>query len=535
LDLIAQIDAVPALRLMSTNPLLLVLMAKTYSEKGALSKRRVDIYRDVCQVLLEGRSRITDVPSGASRLSYDRKQAILQVLALKMTQAEQLQFTLTKVSTHLNVFDGAVELLNKELARVPNNRMTAEDFIQKDEVGIRELVSEQQQEGVYEFAHKTFQEYLTAAEIKRLGEPEILCDIFSQCDKTQDDKALSWWREVILFYVAQANATPIIKAAVLSNKKHISINQFMLAYECLESTEDIDGDTRQDFESDLGRMLYSSDFKIFQFIVEILLNLRLQRLNSDIHGTGNLSSVIRDELHDTLPIMQAEYRLFVREMQLDVDDYSMTDPRAAYLSHQHDFQSANLFCRWLMGKTEQKFLQQGVCYRPMWKNNCLYIIRFRVPEKYYHLAKLLAAGEWKEADRETYKLMITNPTVGKKEGDYFDRADLENFPCADLLEIDRLWLDASNGHFGFSVQKKIWQKHGSPMDYNDKYKKFMEEVGWRSGGSFVNYGDLKFSISNSLKGELPLLNGSVFVLICCVDVLFSFLAQRLVNCSTRQF
>jgi predicted NACHT family NTPase len=170
LDLIAQIDAVPALRVMSTNPLLLVLMAKTYSEKGALSKRRVDIYRDVCQVLLEERSRITDVPSGASRLSYDRKQAILQVLALKMTQAEQLQFTLTNVSTHLKVFTGAVDLLDGELAKVPNNQMVAENFIRRDEVGVRELVSEQQQEGIYEFAHKTFQEYLAAgARIEKEG------------------------------------------------------------------------------------------------------------------------------------------------------------------------------------------------------------------------------------------------------------------------------------------------------------------------------------------------------------------------------
>jgi energy-coupling factor transporter ATP-binding protein EcfA2 len=535
LNLIAQIAAVPALCLMSTNPLLLVLMAKTYSEKGALSKRRVDIYRDVCQVLLEGRSRITDVPSGASRLSYDRKQAILQVLALEMTRKEQLQFTLTRVSTHLNVFDGAVELLDRELARVPNNRMTAEDFIRKDEVGVRELVSEQQQEGVYEFAHKTFQEYLTAAEIKRLGEPEILCEVFTQDDRPQDYKALSWWREVILFYVAQADATPIIKAAMPFNRKTISSNRLMLAYECLESTENVDGDTRRYIEGYLERGLCSSDFKTFQFIVEILLNLRLQQLNSDIHRTENFSSVVRDELPDTSPIMQAEYKLFVSEMQPDACDYSMTDPKAACLSHQHDFQLANFFCRWLMEKTERKFLQSGICYRPMWKNNCLYIIRFHVPQKYYHLAKLLAAGEWEQADYETYKLMITNPTVGKKEGDYFERKNLENFPCADLLTIDRLWIEASNGHFGFSVQKKIWQKCGSPMDYNDNYGKFMEEVGWRSGGSFVDYNDLKFSTSNSMKGELPALLVLFGVGLVRYMNKFSFLAQRLVNCSTRQF
>jgi predicted NACHT family NTPase len=120
---------------------------------------------------------------------------------------------------------------------------------------------------------------------------------------------------------------------------------------------------------------------------------------------------------------------------------------------------------------------------------------------YAKLEALLKAKQWKEADQETYRLMIT--TVGKEEGQVFDRADLENFPCEDLLEINRLWVEASNGHFGFSVQKEIWKDCGSPMDYNDNYEDFMEKVGWQSEGSFVDYSDLKFSTSNSLKGELP--------------------------------
>ena len=44
--------------------------------------------------------------------------------------------------------------------------------------------------------------------------------------------------------------------------------------------------------------------------------------------------------------------------------------------------------------------------------------------------------------------------VGKEEGQGLSRQDLETFPCEDLLTIDRLWVEASNGHFGFSVQKK---------------------------------------------------------------------------------
>jgi GUN4-like/NACHT domain len=127
--------------------------------------------------------------------------------------------------------------------------------------------------------------------------------------------------------------------------------------------------------------------------------------------------------------------------------------------------------------------------------------------RYAELEKLLRAGQWEEADRETYRLMIT--AVGKEEGQIFDRTDLENFPCEDLLEIDRLWIETSNEHFGFSVQKKVWQRYGSPMVYNDDYRKFMEEVGWRSKGSFVRYEDLQFSLFPSPAGELPTLSGVV--------------------------
>lgn len=92
--------------------------------------------------------------------------------------------------------------------------------------------------------------------------------------------------------------------------------------------------------------------------------------------------------------------------------------------------------------------------------------------------------------------------VGKEEGQGLSRQDLETFPCEDLLTIDRLWVEASNGHFGFSVQIKIWEECGSPMEYNDG-NKFMEKVGWRSGDDFVSYGDLTFSPAISLKRALP--------------------------------
>ncbi|NJM56169.1 MAG: GUN4 domain-containing protein [Synechococcales cyanobacterium RU_4_20] len=96
--------------------------------------------------------------------------------------------------------------------------------------------------------------------------------------------------------------------------------------------------------------------------------------------------------------------------------------------------------------------------------------------RYGELERLLKAGEWEAADKETYRLMIT--TVNKEEGQWFDPEDLENFPCEDLRTIDRLWVEASNGHFGFSVQKRLAGMR-SPMSLGKDWDRFCVKVGWQ--------------------------------------------------------
>jgi len=120
---------------------------------------------------------------------------------------------------------------------------------------------------------------------------------------------------------------------------------------------------------------------------------------------------------------------------------------------------------------------------------------------YTQLETYLKTQQWREADQETYRLMIT--TVGKKEGQWFDRADLENFPCEDLRTLDQLWVKYSNGKWGFSVQKRIWQECGSPMEYDIDWKKFGDRIGWRKYGDWLALEDLTFDLEKSLPGEFP--------------------------------
>lgn len=121
--------------------------------------------------------------------------------------------------------------------------------------------------------------------------------------------------------------------------------------------------------------------------------------------------------------------------------------------------------------------------------------------KYQHLEDLLKNQQWREADQETYRLMIT--TVGKDEGQWFGRADLETFSCEDLQILDQLWVKYSRGKWGFSVQKQIWQEYGSPMNPNQNWEKFGERLGWRKDSDWVSYDDLEFDFQKSLQGGLP--------------------------------
>ena len=130
---------------------------------------------------------------------------------------------------------------------------------------------------------------------------------------------------------------------------------------------------------------------------------------------------------------------------------------------------------------------------------------------YSQLQQLLAAGNWKEADQETGKVML-HAALGedarlarwKREG-WVSTRDICNFPCEDLRTIDQLWLRYSNGKFGFSVQKQIYESLGGTSEYNEKvWKKFCDRLGWRKGGYWLDYFNLTFNLREAYPAHLPL-------------------------------
>ena len=83
---------------------------------------------------------------------------------------------------------------------------------------------------------------------------------------------------------------------------------------------------------------------------------------------------------------------------------------------------------------------------------------------YNKLRELLREKRWQEADRETEAIiavvgsMMLQAFKNPGENIYFhSKEHYENIPCRDLRTIDQLWVEASEGRFGFSVKKQIFQ------------------------------------------------------------------------------
>jgi cell division protein FtsZ len=120
---------------------------------------------------------------------------------------------------------------------------------------------------------------------------------------------------------------------------------------------------------------------------------------------------------------------------------------------------------------------------------------------YKKLRDLLADGKWEEADNETAKLIL------KLSGQRYEMSSeyKKNVPATEFHTIDNLWNKYSNGRFGFSVQKRIWQEEYRKLgEFNSKknYAQFCDVVGWRVINGCLLSSYLNFSFDAPL-GHLP--------------------------------
>ena len=90
---------------------------------------------------------------------------------------------------------------------------------------------------------------------------------------------------------------------------------------------------------------------------------------------------------------------------------------------------------------------------------------------YQQLETYLKNGQWREADVETLRVMLR--VANREEQGWLNTDSIKNFPCGDL-RIIYLWVKYSDGRFGFSVQKRIWNS----SEVNSNFNNFIRRVGW---------------------------------------------------------
>jgi len=119
---------------------------------------------------------------------------------------------------------------------------------------------------------------------------------------------------------------------------------------------------------------------------------------------------------------------------------------------------------------------------------------------YTALENLLSSDKFQEADQETLTILLS--LVGREKQSWLDLEDIENIPCKDLDKINKLWINYSNGKFGFSIQKQIWIELGGKLGiFNVGIADiFIKEVGW--GEKYKRYKNITYEISAPY-GHLP--------------------------------
>ncbi|EAZ92994.1 serine/threonine kinase [Crocosphaera chwakensis CCY0110] len=128
---------------------------------------------------------------------------------------------------------------------------------------------------------------------------------------------------------------------------------------------------------------------------------------------------------------------------------------------------------------------------------------------YRKFRNCLANKNWYEADQETYQIMLK--VANRVVEDYLTEEDINNFPTSDLMTINKLWVDYSQGKYGFSVQAEIYRSLGGTRNYEEKiWEIFCEQVGWCQAGRWLFYSEIfpnKVLQNTTTKGHLPVCFG----------------------------
>jgi hypothetical protein len=350
-DLLRRLHTNPTLSALTVNPLLLTMIAMVHRYHGALPGSRVELYKEICEVLL-GRWR--QARGVHDRLTAAQKRVVLEPLA-----AEMMQRHIRDIST-----EEAGQVIGLRLESVGVTDVEAQNAL-RDFQASSGLLLEREAER-WSFAHLTFQEYLTAAHW--LEEKD---DVSNWDDLVKD----SWWHETLRLYAAQGDATPVVRACLAAD----TVPALTLAAECLEEARKLDPALRRAVNERVMADLTSSDPARRHLAAEVQLSRRLKSLQR-----------IDDQREiDLTYITCAEYQLFLDD-QREQEQYHQPDHWVDYCFAPSQArepisgvrpEDADAFCAWLTQRqggtwhyrlpttSEARGWQTEVTHLAAWSNN----------------------------------------------------------------------------------------------------------------------------------------------------------------------
>jgi len=470
-DLIGRIKNYPPLAAMALNPLLLTMIATVHDNRGALPGSRVDLYDEICDVLLVRRQEAKGLTEPFP-LKAEQKKSVLQVLALELMVCEDREFSLEQ----------AVAIIAAPLRNVAGDTVTPTAFLEHIET-VSGLLLEREV-GLYQFAHLSFQEYLASAQVKEVGQLALLTDNIHQ----------TWWHETIRLFAAKNDVTAIIQAALnMPNRESLTI-----AYDCSDEGKSLDPNVRQALEE---FSLESTDPEIALLAAQVKLSRRLNQL----------LRLDDDTQIDAGVISEAEFELAMSERPLyfsDEDDPRHQKPWRTPASPQAPASCMTLedafeVCRGLnafatddglLGKGRYTYLRlptqaelqklrtseqaQELCWTvdsDTLQPKGLKIVRAQIPEPLRQIVFFLSAHDWATADRKTQTLLKKKLAPVELPS----RAQMKNpIPCDDLRLLDQLWVHYSGGQYGFGVQAGIWEATRGSVQ--GQRRRFGMAVGWET-------------------------------------------------------
>lgn len=190
--------------------------------------------------------------------------------------------------------------------------------------------------------------------------------------------------------------------------------------------------------------------------------------------------------------------------QLKIVDQLLVDPTS-------DLQ---VLMDWMVSVKDQSVLALGKAYHALYLNPNPQIqewLQQNFPQgvvplestldiDYQPLQKLLAQQDFQQADVITLQKMCELAGSAAVERKWIYFTEVINLPIADLITLDQLWLMASAGKFGFSVQRQLWLSVGKD------FTKLWTKINWKSGNVWTRYPQEFTWDLSAPTGHLPLSN-----------------------------